>query len=102
MEILDGDVDGLSGFLERRENVENRKEADDVTTKHREQIRQALKIDRESWRAGQEDYLRTRVSGTGQWLMDDPQFSAWADGQAVVEPILVLEAREGFGKNYLC
>lgn len=114
MKSLDGKVDGLSsqlsgvpGFLERQEYAEKRKETDDIKKKHREKIKlalriEALKLDKESWRAYQEEFLRTRVSGTGQWLMDDPQLSTWADRQAFAAPTFALEAREGFGKSYLC
>ncbi|PGH12190.1 hypothetical protein AJ80_06810 [Polytolypa hystricis UAMH7299] len=105
---LDGKVDGISGqmgtvsgYFERRENSDKRKEADSTSKQNREKIKQALKTEKELWRNDQEEFVRTRVSETGQWLLTDPQFSAWSARETNTDRILALEAREGFGKSYL-
>ncbi|PGG99903.1 hypothetical protein AJ79_08385 [Helicocarpus griseus UAMH5409] len=109
LQNLDGKVDGVTGqlssvsnILQRRENADRAKESDSISKKNREKIKQALKIEKEAWRNDQEEFMRTRVPSTGQWLLEDPQFTAWVDGKDEVGPILALEAKQGFGKSYLC
>jgi hypothetical protein len=95
-------IDGVSGYFERRENADKRKEAEKNANKDREKIKTALKIDKEFWRSSQEDFVRDIVPNTGQWMFEDPQFAAWLDGKPGAAPILGLQAKQGFGKSFLC
>ncbi|KAL1955796.1 hypothetical protein VTO42DRAFT_8116 [Malbranchea cinnamomea] len=97
-----GQLDHVSSYFQKRETAENRKEAEKKSSKDREKVKQALKIDGEPWRTEQEEYVRSHVPGTGQWLLEDPQFVGWLDVNSSSPPILALKAKEGFGKSFLC
>ncbi|EEP81091.1 predicted protein [Uncinocarpus reesii 1704] len=98
----DGITSQLAGVSKILENAAKSKEADGLSKRNREKIKHALKIEKETWRTDQEEFLRTMVSGSGEWLLTDPQFATWADKNGYTAPILAFEAREGFGKSYLC
>jgi hypothetical protein len=110
LKALDSKVDGVSsqiggvsGYFERRENADKRKEAEKNANKDREKIKTALKIEKEeTWRTNQENFVREIVPNTGQWLFEDPQFAAWLDGKPGAAPILGVQAKQGFGKSFLC
>ncbi|KAK2880197.1 hypothetical protein FQN49_000471 [Arthroderma sp. PD_2] len=101
LENIDGQMDNVSSLLERHDLAEKRRDQDGLTRQRREKIKAALKIDKEVWRSHQEEYVSNIVPGTGQWLLNDPQFSAWADSEAKAAPIIGLKAKEGYGKSYL-
>jgi hypothetical protein len=84
--------------------IEKSKEADGMIKKNREIIMNALKIkDEEPWRAELDRYVNDRVRDSGHWLLLDSQFSKWTKlTQSDIEPTFVLEAKQGFGKSYLC
>ncbi|WEW55846.1 hypothetical protein PRK78_001279 [Emydomyces testavorans] len=96
---ITGQLAGVSSYLEKAEQL---KEADGLSKRNREKIKHALKIEKEMWRSDQEEFVRTLVPGSGEWLFTDPQFVAWVDKEGYADPILSFEAREGFGKSYLC
>lgn len=106
LKTVDSKVDGITGQLAGVSNIlekaEKLKEADGLSKQNREKIKSALKVEKETWRADQEEFVRTMVPGTGSWLLDDPQFIAWTEKAGYADPILAFEAREGFGKSYLC
>ncbi|KKZ61982.1 hypothetical protein EMCG_03539 [[Emmonsia] crescens] len=109
LQILDSKVDGVTGqlssvsnFLERREYTDRMNETDGASKKNSEKIKHALKIEKEAWRNEQEEFMSVRVPSTGQWLLTDPQFTSWIGGKGDVGPILALEAKQGYGKSFLC
>ncbi|OJD18304.1 hypothetical protein AJ78_01680 [Emergomyces pasteurianus Ep9510] len=109
LQTLNSKVDGVTGqlssvsfLLERREHTERMNETNGASNKHSEKIKHALKIEKEAWRSDQEEFMRVRVPSTGQWLLVDPQFTAWIGGKGDVSPIIGLEAKQGYGKSFLC
>ncbi|OAX83844.1 hypothetical protein ACJ72_01801 [Emergomyces africanus] len=109
LHVLDSKVDDVTGqlssvstFLERLEHADRMNETDGTSKKHKETIKQALKIEKEAWRNDQEEFMRVQVPSTGQWLLTDPQFTAWIGGKGDVGPIIGLEAKQGYGKSFLC
>ncbi|KLJ08852.1 hypothetical protein EMPG_15719 [Blastomyces silverae] len=109
LQTLDSKVDGVTGqlgrvsnILERREHTDRMNETDGASKRNSEKIKNALKIEREVWRNDQEEFMRIRVPTTGEWLLTDPQFTAWIGGKGDVSPILALEAKQGYGKSFLC
>ncbi|QSS49502.1 hypothetical protein I7I53_09874 [Histoplasma capsulatum var. duboisii H88] len=109
LQSLNSKVDGVTGqlsrvsnFLEQREFTERMNETDGASTRNSEKIKHELKIEKEVWRNDQEEFMRTRVPSTGQWLLNDSQFIAWIGGKSDKGPILALEAKQGYGKSFLC
>ncbi|EFR01479.1 hypothetical protein MGYG_04487 [Nannizzia gypsea CBS 118893] len=101
LDTLDGHMDNVSTLLEKHDLAERRRDQEGLSKQRRDKIKAALKIDKEVWRTYQEDYVGNIVPGTGQWLLNDPQFSAWADPNTKSPPIFGLKAKEGYGKSYL-
>ncbi|GBF61138.1 hypothetical protein TMEN_3608 [Trichophyton mentagrophytes] len=101
LDTLDGHMDSVSTLLEKHDLAERRRDQEGQSKQRRDKIKAALKIDKEVWRSYQEDYVSNIVPGTGQWLLNDPQFSAWADPNTKSPPIFGLKAKEGYGKSYL-
>jgi hypothetical protein len=109
LKITDAKVDGVSkdlgkvsGYFERREDAEKRKEAEKTANRDREMVKNALRIDKEPWHSKQEELLRDLVPNSGHWLIEHPQFSLWLEAKVGAAPILGLQAKEGFGKSFLC
>ncbi|PGH00149.1 hypothetical protein GX51_05962 [Blastomyces parvus] len=109
LQTIDGKVDGVTGqlsrvsnILERREHTDRMNETDGASKRNSEKIKNALKIEREVWRNDQEEFMRIRVPTTGEWLLTDPQFTAWIGGKGDSSPILALEAKQGYGKSFIC
>jgi hypothetical protein len=97
---MDIKLDSRSSTVEQVEIHVKRKETEDITTKHREKIKQALKFEKEPWRTCYDEH--SGLKDTGQWLNGDSKCSAWAGLQPGSNSILALEAREGFGKSFPC
>lgn len=51
------------------------------------------------WASIHRNYVRGKVSGTGDWVFEDPQYKAWCSGASA--PILAIEGKEGSGKSFL-
>lgn len=88
--------DGMSEVLKAL------KKLDDPVHEYRDKIRNALNIKDEKAKDNLKKYLGHRLESTGKWLDCDIYSPIWSDWQAVVEPILALEAKPGFGKSVLC
>ena len=48
--------------------------------------------------ARHESFRDARLAGTGQWLIDRPEFRGWLDPEQCVEPLLWLHGIPGAGK----
>ncbi|OJD28057.1 hypothetical protein ACJ73_00540 [Blastomyces percursus] len=72
-----GQLSRVSNILERREHTDRMNETDGASKRNSEKIKSALKIEREVWRNDQEEFMRIRVPTTGEWLLTDPQFTAF-------------------------
>ncbi|KAM5491983.1 hypothetical protein MaudMau93_001732 [Microsporum audouinii] len=101
LDNIDGHMENVSSFLEKYDLAERRKDQEGLSQQREDKIKAALKIDKEIWRTYQEDYMSNIVPGTGQWLLNDPQFSAWTNPNTKTQPIIGLKAKEGYGKSYL-
>ncbi|KAL5341155.1 hypothetical protein BJX70DRAFT_386957 [Aspergillus crustosus] len=53
-----------------------------------------------SWSTIHRNYIRQRVKGTGEWVLEEQQFRSWYSGTGAA-PILALEGKEGSSKSYL-
>ncbi|RJE17896.1 hypothetical protein PHISCL_09766 [Aspergillus sclerotialis] len=53
------------------------------------------------WLTVYHNYRNLAIPGTGQWIFDDPKFSAWETGPKGTPPILAIEEAEGSGKSFL-
>lgn len=53
------------------------------------------------WLTVYHNYRNLAIQDTGQWIFDDPKFSAWETGPQGTPPILAIEGAEGSGKSFL-
>ncbi|KAF0639958.1 hypothetical protein FPSE5266_11080 [Fusarium pseudograminearum] len=72
-----------------------------LTSQHVEKLKASLYITHEPWNDAFRACAERCVAGTGEWLLLDDKFHAWATTQNGAPHIFAIEAGSNFGKTYL-
>lgn len=89
--------------LEHLHSAEERRQADEEERKRLQAIQRVLGADKtvDTWTQRQEELVRTRLDGTGQWLLERLMFQRWADIERAGFEALCISGDSGYGKSYL-
>ncbi|RFN52963.1 neutral amino acid permease [Fusarium flagelliforme] len=72
-----------------------------LTSQHVDKLKSSLYITHEPWNDAFRACAERCVAGTGEWLLLDNKFNAWATTRNDAPHIFAIEAGSNFGKTYL-
>jgi chromosomal replication initiation ATPase DnaA len=100
METKEG-LKALSSAVNEMAEQEKKREVSSTQAKQLESIEKALNKPSDSYKIIYQNYMDKKVEGTGEWLLQNSEFSAWAKQEPGTSSVLCLAGGEGYGKSFL-